>query len=122
MAQSKDTDLNRFTMSGMKLLVTSLVLVIISLVLQIVGFVTPGWEVFRYSNQDSLGIPFTVNRHYGLWYTCTGAGCESGRVDEPSMYRNSFKISPHIIFYLFYQLLFHMFALFIHLCRYVFNH
>lgn len=72
-------------MAGKNLLVASIVLVVLSLIFEIVGYVSPGWEILFYESSlssDPIGTRVLVYSRFGLWYTCTPDGCEGGVKDE----------------------------------------
>lgn len=73
---------NKWRMAGKNLLVASIVLVVLSLVCEIVGYVSSGWEIIYY---QSTWTEIFIDMHFGLWYTCTPDGCESGAKDEGSV-------------------------------------
>ena len=77
-------------MPGKRLLVASEILIVLSLLLQVIGYVTPGWEHLQLL-VTLRGLVFEfVNRRYSLWYTCTREGCMSGRKDVDGMLNNWF--------------------------------
>jgi len=51
------------------------------MILQVVGYVTPGWEILSYTSTQH-GIEFAnIDHRFSLWYTCSDDGCDAGIQD-----------------------------------------